>query len=40
VRSLTGMHNDGWLEDRRVLGVLYDGDKLKKTRKIGVGDGV
>jgi hypothetical protein len=37
VRSLTGMRGGGRVEDRQMVGILYDDDKLKKTRQMDVG---
>jgi hypothetical protein len=39
VRSLPGT-GGGWVGGRRVAGKLWEGDLLKKTIKIGVGNGV
>jgi hypothetical protein len=39
VKSLSGS-GGGWVEDRRVAGELWEGDLLKKTSNIGVGNGV
>jgi hypothetical protein len=40
VKSLPGT-SGGWVEwDRRVAGKLWEGDSLKKTTKMGVGNGV
>jgi hypothetical protein len=40
VKVLAGELGDGWVQDIQMDGVLYDGDKLKATKKMVVRDGV
>jgi hypothetical protein len=40
VKALAGDQGGGCVQDMQMDGELYDGDKLKAAKNIGVGDGV